>query len=172
MKKNARILAATAAMAVGLVSACGSTSTPSAAPEAQPFPREQQCQDIPKPADPHNVIGSHWFNEDACSILNMNRPGAGVDADQAEKIVYGARMRMLLGKRDIAMLAIAGSKQLDHPSGVTTDFTDIIAQRYSFIKDELNASRAALGGHAPEGFKVTIVKGDVPSASPGLAPKK
>ncbi|MBN7329815.1 hypothetical protein [Mycobacteroides abscessus] len=171
---NSRILAAvaaSAALAVGL-SACGHTSTPSASPEPQPFPREQQCQDISRPADPHNVIGNNWFNEDACSILNLNRPGQGVSQEQAEKIVYDARMRMLLGKRDIAMLAIAGSKQLDHPSGVKTDFASVIAQRYSTVKDEVNDSRAALGGHAPEGFKVTIVKGDVPSASPGIAPKK
>lgn len=168
------ILAAVAASAavVGLVSGCGSTSTPSAAPEAQPFPREQQCQDISRPADPHNVIGNNWVADDACNVLNLNRAGAGVSQEQAEKIVYDARMKLLMGKRDIAMLAIEGSKQLDHPSGVVTDFASVIAQRYSTVKDEVNASRAALGGHAPEGFKVTIVKGDVPSASPGLTPGK
>ncbi|MDO3129685.1 hypothetical protein P5V43_21495 [Mycobacteroides abscessus subsp. bolletii] len=170
--KHTRILAlAASTVTVGLLAACGTTSTPSV-PGAQPFPRERQCQDIQRPADPHGFIGDHWFKDDACSILNMNNPGPGVDPDQAARIVYDARMRMLMGKRDIAMLAIEGSKQLDHPSGVTTDFASVIAQRYSTVKDEVNASRAALGGHAPEGFKVTIVKGDVPSASPGLAPKK
>ncbi|MBN7388563.1 putative lipoprotein [Mycobacteroides abscessus subsp. abscessus] len=170
--KNIRILAfAASTVTVGLLAACGTTSTPSV-PDAQPFPREQQCADIQRPADPHNIIGNNWFKDDACDILNLNHPGAGVDADQAEKIVYDARMKMLLGKRDIAMLAIEGSKQLDHPSGVKTDFASVIAQRYSTVKDEVNDSRAALGGYAPEGFKVTIVKGDVPSASPGLAPKK
>lgn len=158
--KNIRILAfAASTVTVGLLAACGTTSTPSV-PDAQPFPREPQCQDISRPADPHNVIGTHWFNDDACNILNSNRPGAGVDADQARAIVYDARMKMLFGKRDIAMLAIEANKQLDHPSGVTTDFADIIAQRYSTVKGEVNDSRAALGGHAPEGFKVTIVKGE------------
>ncbi|AMT70561.1 putative lipoprotein [Mycobacteroides abscessus subsp. abscessus] len=170
---NSRILAAVAASAltVGLT-ACGSTSTPTASPEPQPFPREPQCQDISRPADPHNVIGSHWFKDDSCSILNMNRAGAGVDPDQAEKIVYDARMKMLFGKRDIAMLTIEANKQLDHPSGVTTDFAGVIAQRHASVTKEVNESREALGGRAPEGFKVTIVKGDVPSASPGIAPKK
>lgn len=158
MKKH-MILAATAASAtmVGL-SACGHTSTPSASPD--PFPRETQCQDIPKPADPHNVIGTHWFKDDACDILNLNHPGPGVDADQAEKIVYDARMRMLFGKRDIAMIAIEANKQLDHPTAVVTDFADIIAARYSTIKDEVSASRDALGGHAPEGYRIFILKGE------------
>lgn len=171
--KNARILAAVAAstLTVGL-SACGSTSAPTASPEPQPFPREQQCQDISRPADPHNVIGNNWVADDACNVLNLNRAGAGVSQEQAEKIVYDARMKMLLGKRDIYMAAVEGNKQIDHPTGVTTDFAGLIAARHATITEELNDSRAALGGHAPEGFKVTIVKGDVPSASPGIAPKK
>ncbi|SIA10589.1 Uncharacterised protein [Mycobacteroides abscessus subsp. abscessus] len=159
MKNRILAVAASMALAVGL-SACGQASTPTASPEAQPFPREQQCQDISRPADPHNLIGDNWPKDDSCAIFNMNRPGAGVSQEQAEKIVYDARMKMLLGKRDIAMLAIEGSKQLDHPSGVTTDFADIIAQRYSTIKDEVNDSRAALGGHAPEGFRIDFVKGE------------
>lgn len=158
--KHTRILAlAASTVTVGLLAACGTTSTPSV-PDAQPFPREQQCADIQRPADPHNIIGNNWFKDDACDILNLNHPGPGVDADQAEKIVYDARMKMLLGKRDIAMLAIEGSKQLDHPSGVTTDFADIIAQRYSTVKDEVSASRAALGGHAPEGYRIDFVKNE------------
>ncbi|WP_078321239.1 hypothetical protein [Mycobacteroides chelonae] len=154
------IIAATSValvVAVGL-SACGSHSTPTASPD--PFPREQQCQDIQRPSDPHGLIGTHWFTDDACDILNLNRPGPGVDADQAEKIVYDARMKLLLGKRDIAMLAVEANKQAENPSGVTTDFADIIAQRYSTIKDEVNDSRAALGGHAPEGFRIDFVKGE------------
>ncbi|SHX81833.1 hypothetical protein [Mycobacteroides abscessus] len=159
MKKHTILAAAAASTlaAVGLT-ACGQANTPAAQP--QPFPRERQCQDIPKPADPHNVIGTHWFKDDACDILNLNHPGPGVDADQAEKIVYDARMRMLFGKRDIAMLAIEANKQLDHPTGVVTDFADIIAARYSTIKDEVSASRDALGGHAPEGYRIFILKGE------------
>lgn len=169
---NSRILAAVAASAltVGLT-ACWCSRTPTASPEPQPFPRELQCQDIQRPADPHGFIGDHWFKDDACSILNMNNPGPGVDPDQAARIVYDARMKMLFGKRDIAELAMYANKQIDHP-GVVTDFAGLIAQRYSFIKDELNASRAALGGHAPEGYRIDILKRDTPSASPGLAPKK
>lgn len=160
MKKSTILaaVAASAALTVGLA-ACGSTSTPSAAPEAQPFPRERQCQDIQRPADPHGLIGDHWFKDDACSILNMNNPGAGVDPDQAARIVYDARMKMLLGKRDIYMAAVEGNKQSENPSGVTTDFSGLIAQRYSTIKDEVNDSRDALGGHAPEGFHIDFVKG-------------
>lgn len=162
MKKHT-ILAAVAASAtmVGL-SACGHGSTPSATPSADLFPREQQCQDIKRPKnDPHNLIGSHWFNDDACNIFNVTRPGAGVDADQADAIVYDARMKLLLGKRDIAQLVVfLANDQLDHPTGVTTDFTGIIAQRYSSIKDEMDASRDALGGHAPEGYRIDFLKGE------------
>lgn len=172
MKHNRILAAAASTLTVGLLAACGSTSAPTASPEPQPFPREQQCQDISRPADPHNVIGNNWVADDACNVLNLNRPGPGVDADQAEKIVYDARMKLLLGKRDIAMLAIEGNKQIDHPTGVTTDFAGLIAARHATITEELNDSRAALGGHAPEGYRIDILKRDTPSASPGLAPKK
>ncbi|SHT49128.1 hypothetical protein [Mycobacteroides abscessus] len=168
--KNARILAAAASTlaAVGLMTACG-TSTPSAQPDQ--FPREKQCQDIQRPSDPHNLIGSHWFNDDACNILNSNRPGAGVDADQARAIVYDARMKLMMGKRDIyALVVFLANDQLDH--GVTTDFSGLIAARHATITEELDASRAALAGHAPEGYHLDFMKNDAPSASPGLTPKK
>lgn len=160
--KNARILAVAAAstLAVGL-SACGSTSTPSAPPSPDLFPREQQCQDIKRPADPHGLIGSHWLNDDACNIFNVTRPGPGVDPDQAEKIVYNARMKLVMGKRDIyALVVFLANDQLDHPTGVNTDFAGLIAQRYSTIKDEMDASRAALAGHAPEGFRIDFLKNE------------
>lgn len=158
--KNARILAAAASTlaAVGLMTACG-TSTPSAQPDQ--FPREKQCQDIQRPSDPHNVIGNNWFTDDACSILNSNRPGAGVDADQARAIVYDARMKMMMGKRDIyALVVFLANDQLDHPSGVTTDFAGLIARRYSTITKEVNDARDALGGHAPEGYRIFFLKGE------------
>lgn len=160
--KNSRILAAAAAstLAVGL-SACGHASEPSAMPSADPFPRESQCQDIQRPSDPHNLIGSHWFNDDACNILNSNRPGAGVDADQARAIVYDARMKMMMGKRDIAQLVVfLANDQLDHPTGVNTDFAGLIAARYSTITKEVNDARDALGGHAPEGYRIFFLKGE------------
>lgn len=174
MKKNL-ILAAVAAstLAVGL-SACGTASTPTAQPEAQPeaqpFPRESPCADIQRPADPRGFIGNHWFTDDACNIFNVTRPGAGVDADQADAIVYDARMKLMFGKRDIAMLAVEANKQADH--GVKTDFAGIIAARYSTVKGEVDAARAALDGHAPEGYHLDFMKNEVPSASPGLTPKK
>ncbi|MBN7315092.1 hypothetical protein [Mycobacteroides abscessus] len=173
MKHN-RMLAATAAstLTVGLLAACGHTSTPSASPKPDPFPRESQCQDIQRPADPHNVIGDNWVADDACNILNLNRPGAGVSQEQAEKIVYDARMRMFFGKRDIYMLAVEANKQAENPSGVTTDFAGIIAARHASITKEVNDARDALAGHAPEGYRILVLRGDVPSASPGLTPGK
>lgn len=166
------ILAAVAAstLAVGL-SACGTASTPTAQPEAQPFPRESPCADIQRPADPHGLIGNNWVTDDACNIFNMNHPGECVDADQADAIVYDARMKLMFGKRDIAMLAVEANKQADH--GVKTDFAGIIAARYSTVKGEVDAARAALDGHAPEGYRIDVVKGtSVHSASPGIAPSK
>lgn len=161
MKKNL-ILAATAvsALTVGLLSACGTDSAPSAQPDL--FPREQQCQDIKRPKnDPHNLIGSHWFTDDACNILNSNRPGAGVDPEQADAIVYDARMKLMMGKRDVYSLVVfLANKQAENPSGVNTDFAGVIAQRYSTIKDEMDASRAALAGHAPEGYRIDFLKGE------------
>lgn len=169
MKHN-RVLAVAASMALAVgLSACGQASTPTASPD--PFPREQQCQDIQRPSDPHGLIGSHWFNDDACNILNSNRPGAGVDADQARAIVYDARMKLMMGKRDIyALVVFLANDQLDH--GVTTDFSGLIAARHATITEELDASRAALAGHAPEGYHLDFMKNDAPSASPGLTPKK
>ncbi|SLI42487.1 hypothetical protein [Mycobacteroides abscessus] len=161
MKKN-RILAAVAASAalVGL-SACGHASTPSASLKPDPFPRETQCQDIQRPNDPHGLIGSHWFTDDACNIFNMNHPGEGVDADQAAAIVYDARMKLMMGKRDIAQLVVfLANDQLDHPTGVNTDFAGLIARRYSTITKEVNDARDALGGHAPEGYRIFFLKGE------------
>lgn len=166
MKKAILAAAASTLAVVGLVSACGHASEPGAMPSADPFPRESQCQDIARPADPHNLIGDNWVTDDACNILNLDHAGPGVDADQAAKIVYDARMKALLGKRDIATLAVEANKQADRPMGVVTDFASVIAQRYSTVKDELNDSRAALAGHAPAGYRIDILRGDAPSASP------
>ncbi|SIA12273.1 Uncharacterised protein [Mycobacteroides abscessus subsp. abscessus] len=157
--KNARILAAVAALvAVGL-SACGH-SAPEAQPGAQPFPVERACADIPKPADPHGLIGDEWLNDNACAIFNLNHPGEGVDADQAEKIVYDARMKALMGKRDLALLARQGNAQMDNPAGVITDFKSTITERRAALKAELDASSLALQGHAPEGFRISYLKGE------------
>lgn len=167
MKKNL-ILAATVAstLAVGL-SACGHSSAPESQPSPDVFPAERACADIPRPSDPHGLIGDNWLTDNACAVFNMNRPGAGVDADQAARIVYDARMKAFMGKRDIAMLARQGNAQISTPSGVETDFKSVIATEYSDLTKELNASRDALAGHAPEGFRIDFVKGtDAPSASP------
>lgn len=168
-----RILAAIAAsvVAVGLA-ACGRHSTPTAQPGTQPFPREKQCQDVSSPADPHGLIGDNWPMDDSCLIFNMNRPGADVDSEQAEKIVYDARMKALMGKRDISLLARQGSAQISTPSGVETDFKSAIAQRRESLRAELNASGLALQGKAPEGYSIEYLKDSAPSASPGLMPGK
>ncbi|AMT69230.1 MULTISPECIES: hypothetical protein [Mycobacteroides] len=158
MKKN-RILAAVAASAavVGLA-ACGHASTPEAQPGAQPFPIERACADIPRPSDPHNLIGDNWLKDNACAVFNMNRPG--VDGDQAAKIVYDARMKAFMGKRDIALLVRQGNAQISTPSGVETDFKGAIAQRRASLKQELTDSGLALQGKAPEGFRISYLKGE------------
>ncbi|RIR09471.1 hypothetical protein [Mycobacteroides abscessus] len=169
------ILATTSAalVAVGL-SACGSHSTPEAEPLPDVFPVERACTDIPKPSDPHGLIGDNWLSDNACAVFNMNRPGEGVDAEQAAKIVYDARMRALAGKRDLTLLARQGNAQISAPSGVETDFKSVIAQRRASLKAELDASSLALQGHAPQDYRIEYLKNsDGPhSASPGLSPGK
>lgn len=174
MKKNIRILALTvmSAATVGLA-ACGShTSAPEAQPLPDVFPAEKQCQDIPRPSDPHGLLGNNWPKDDSCAIFNLNHPGAGVTDGQAERIVYDARMKALMGKRDISMLARQGNAQMDNPAGVITDFKDAITERRAALKAELTDSGLALQGRAPEGFRIEYVKGGPHSASPGLTPGK
>lgn len=160
--KNIRILAAVVASAavVGL-SACGHASM-SAEPGPLPdvFPVERACADIPRPADPHGLIGDNWLKDNPCAIFNLNHPGTGVDSGQAEKIVYDARMKALMGKRDLALLARQGTAQMDNPSGVITDFKSVIAQRRAALKQELDASGLALQGKAPEGYSISYLKGE------------
>lgn len=157
--KNLILATASAALVVGLA-ACGSHSAPEAQPGAQPFPVERACADIPKPADPHGLIGDNWLTDNPCAIFNMNRPGEGVDADQAEKIVYDARMKALAGKRDIALLARQGSAQINTPSGLATDFKSAISERRAALKQELDASSLALQGRAPQGYSISYLKGE------------
>ncbi|SHU55481.1 putative lipoprotein [Mycobacteroides abscessus subsp. abscessus] len=181
MKKNLMLALGVSLVAVGLA-ACGSHSAPEAQPLPDVFPAERACADIPKPSDPHGLIGDNWLKDNPCAVFNMNRPGAGVDGDQAAKIVYDARMKALAGKRDIAILARQGTEQADNPNGVTTDFKGAIAQRRASLKAEINASGLALQGKAPEGYSIEYVKNsdasnshvdDRPhSASPGLTPGK
>lgn len=161
MKKNLIVAAsATLALTVGL-SACGShTSAPEAQPLPDVFPAEKQCQDIPRPADPHGLIGDNWLTDNACAIFNLNHPGAGVDSAQGERIVYDARMKALMGKRDLALLARQGNAQISAPSGVETDFKGAISERRAALKQELTASGLALQGKAPEGFRIEYLKGE------------
>ncbi|SLG17074.1 hypothetical protein [Mycobacteroides abscessus] len=171
--KHTRILAAAALVAVGL-SACGSHSTPAAQPSPDVFPAERACADIPKPSDPHSLIGDNWLTDNACAVFNMNRPGEGVDGDQAAKIVYDARMKAFMGKRDIALLVRQGNAQISTPGGMSTDFKGAIAQRRAALKQELTDSGLALQGKAPEGFRIEYLKNadGLHSASPGLTPGK
>lgn len=173
---NARILALTvmSAAMVGL-SACGShTSAPEAQPLPDVFPVERACADIPKPADPHGLIGDNWLKDNPCAVFNMNRPGEGVDSEQAAKIVYDARMKALAGKRDISLLARQGNAEISTPGGLSTDFKSVITQRRASLKQELTDSGLALQGKAPQGFRIEYLKNtDGPhSASPGLTPGK
>ncbi|SIB99901.1 hypothetical protein [Mycobacteroides abscessus] len=173
MKKNLMLALGVSLVAVGLA-ACGSHSAPEAQPLPDVFPAERACADIPKPSDPHNLIGDNWLKDNACAVFNMNRPGAGVDADQAARIVYDARMKAFMGKRDIAILARQGNAQISTPTGVETDFKGAIAQRRASLKQELTDSGLALQGKAPEGFRIEYLKNadGLHSASPGLTPGK
>ncbi|AGM27702.1 hypothetical protein I3U61_21830 [Mycobacteroides abscessus subsp. massiliense] len=158
MKKNIIATTSAALVAVGL-SACG-TNTPAAQPSPDVFPTEQGCSDIPRPSDPHGLIGDNWLKDNACAVFNMNRPGVGVDPSQAEKIVYDARMKALAGKRGIALLARQGNAQTSAPSGVETDFKSVIAQRLASLKAELTNSGLALQGQAPQGYSISYLKGE------------
>ncbi|MBN7314912.1 hypothetical protein [Mycobacteroides abscessus] len=161
MKKNMVAASAALALTVGL-SACGShTSAPEAqGPLPDVFPVERACADIPRPTDPHGLIGDNWLKDNPCAIFNLNHPGTGVDSGQAEKIVYDARMRALAGKRDLTLLARQGNAQISAPSGVETDFKSVIAQRRAALKQELDASSLALQGKAPEGYSISYLKGE------------
>ncbi|RIS83894.1 hypothetical protein [Mycobacteroides abscessus] len=159
MKKNMVAASAALALTVGLA-ACGHDSEPAAQPGSQPFPAEHACADLPRPADPHGLLGNNWPKDDSCAIFNMNRPGEGVDAEQAARIVYDARMKALTGKRDLALLARQGNAQISTPSGVVTDFKGAIAQRRAALKQELDASSLALQGRAPQGFRISYLKGE------------
>lgn len=162
MKKNLILAAITAStMAMVGLAACGShTSAPEAQPLPDVFPAEKQCQDVSRPADPHGLIGDNWPKDDSCLIFNMNRPGEGVDADQATRIVYDSRMKALTGKRDIALLARQGNAQMDNPAGVITDFKSTIAQRRAALKQELTNSGLALQGRAPQDYRIAYLKGE------------
>lgn len=159
MKKNLMLALGVSLVAVGL-DACGSHSAPEAQPLPDVFPAERACADIPKPSDPHNLIGDNWLTDNACAVFNMNNPGPGVDPDQAARIVYDARMRAFMGKRDIAILVRQGNAQISTPSGVETDFKGAIAQRRAALKQELTDSGLALQGKAPEGFHIEYLKGE------------
>ncbi|QSN22138.1 hypothetical protein I3U41_05880 [Mycobacteroides abscessus subsp. abscessus] len=159
MKKNLMLALGVSLVAVGLA-ACGSHSAPEAQPSPDVFPAERACADIPKPSDPHGLIGDNWLKDNACAVFDMNRPGEGVDGDQAAKIVYDARMKAFIGKRDIALLVRQGNAQISTPGGMSTDFKSVIAQRRASLKQELTASGLALQGKAPEGFRIEYLKGE------------
>ncbi|MBN7467063.1 hypothetical protein ACM0AZ_12650 [Mycobacteroides abscessus subsp. massiliense] len=159
MKNLILALTVMSAATVGLA-ACGSPSTPEAQPLPDVFPAERACADVPRPSDPHNLIGDNWLNDNPCAIFNLNHPGEGVDAEQAARIVYDARMKALAGKRDIALLARQGSAQINTPSGLQTDFKSVIAQRRASLKAELDASSLALQGRAPQGYSISYLKGE------------
>lgn len=159
MKKNMVAASAALALSVGLA-ACGHTEPAAEGPLPDVFPVERACADVPRPADPHNLIGDNWLTDNACAVFNMNNPGAGVDPLQAEKIVYDARMKALMGKRDIDLLARQGSAQISTPSGLATDFKSAISERRAALKQELDASSLALQGRAPQGFRIAYLKGE------------
>lgn len=160
MMKNARILAATAAaLTVGLVSACG-TSTP-----VQPVAADSNCTEVAKPSDPHGLIGNEWPWMPSCDVLSDVTPG--VDPQRAEAIVFDARQRVVAAKRNISVLAMVGNKESD-PEALT-EFHGRIENVRGRLADDLVDSTLALKGTPPEGFSLDYVRGGtIHSASPGL----
>ncbi|WP_100485870.1 hypothetical protein [Mycobacteroides abscessus] len=163
MKKNARILAATAASMVVGLSAC-STSEPT----AQPIAADQNCVEIAKPSDPHGLIGRDGWPFPACSVLSDVTPGVG--QARAVAVVYDARQRVAAAKRSIALLASQGNELADivtDSTATVTQYRDRISDTRGRIADDLMNSRLALQGTPPAGFSLGYVKGeDVHSASP------
>lgn len=149
MKKN-RILAALAASALSVgLSACGHDGTPT----ASPIGADKNCTELARPADPHGLIGNEW-PWPACSALSDVTPGVG--QRRAAEIVYDARQRVVAAKRNISVLATVGNKETD-PEALT-EFHSRIEDVRGQLADDLMASRAALEGHAPEGFSLAYTK--------------
>lgn len=149
MKKN-RILAALAASALSVgLAACGSHS----APTASLIGADKDCTELARPADPHGLIGREW-PWPACSALSDVTPG--VDESRAAAIVYDARARVVAAKRNISVLAVVGNKETD--TEALTEFHSRIEDVRGQLADDLMASRAALEGHAPEGFSLAYTK--------------
>lgn len=156
-----RILAATVAstMVVGLLSACGSNSTPA----AQPVPADKNCTEVSKPADPHGLIGRDWPWMSACSVLSDVIPA--VDQQRAEAVVFDARQRVVAAKMAISVLASQGNKESDPQAQQPyRSYIESVRGRLAF---DLVDSRLALGGTPPAGFRLDYVRGGaIHSASP------
>lgn len=152
-----RILAATVAstMVVGLLSACGSTSTPT----ARPIPPDKDCTEVAKPTDPHNLIGREWPWMSACGVMSDVTPG--VDSQRAAEIVFDARQHVEAAKRNISVLATAGNKEADPDA--QAKYRSYIENLRGNLADDLMRSRMALEGHAPEGFSLDYTKHHDPS---------
>ncbi|RIS84039.1 hypothetical protein [Mycobacteroides abscessus] len=163
MKKNARILAATAASMVVGLSAC-STSEPT----AQPIAADQNCVEIAKPSDPHGLIGRDGWPFPACSVLSDVTPGVG--QARAVAVVYDARQRVAAAKREISLLAAQGNQLADietNSDATVADYRGRISDTRGRIAQDLMNSRLALQGTPPQGFALAYVKGEtVHSASP------
>lgn len=143
-KKLILAAAASAALAVGLTAACG-TSTHT----AQPVPTDKNCTELAKPADPHGLIGNEW-PWPACSALSDATPG--VDSQRADDIVYDARQRVAAAKRNISLLATMGNKEADPDA--QAKFRSYIENLRGNLSDDLMNSRLALQGTPPEGFSL------------------
>lgn len=146
MKHNRILAAAASAAALVGLTACGSTSTPSAAP----IPPDKDCTEVSKPADPHGLIGRDWPWMSACDVLSDVTPG--VDKNRAEAIVFDARQHVVGAKMAISEMATDGNKLNDPQAQQPYRF--YIENLRGNLADDLMRSQMALEGHAPEGFSL------------------
>lgn len=155
MKHNRILAAAASAAALVGLTACGSTSTPSAAP----IPPDKDCTEVSKPADPHNLIGREWPWMSACGLMSDVTPG--VDSQRAAEIVFDARQHVEAAKRNISVLATAGNKEADPDA--QAKYRSYIENLRGNLTNDLMDSRLALGGTPPAGFRLDYTKHHDPS---------
>lgn len=155
MKHNRILAAAASTLAVGLLSACGHTSTPS----AQSIPPDKNCTEVVRPADPHNLIGREWPWMSACSALSDVQPG--VDKNRAEAIVFDARQHVVGAKMAISEMATDGNKEADPDA--QAKYRSYIENLRGNLANDLMDSRLALGGTPPAGFRLDYTKHHDPS---------
>lgn len=154
MKHNRIAVAAASAALVGLMTACGHTSTP----VAQPIPPDTDCTEVARPADPNGLIGREW-PWPACNALSDVTPG--VDSQRAAEIVFDARQRVVAARMAISLLSTMGNKETSEDAHAKFRF--YIENLRGNLADDLMHSRMALEGTPPAGFHLDYTKHHDPS---------